>query len=198
MEHNDVEQTLSEVERVRHSTRRALHPIWYSNLVAGIFFLGAALVSGVVTEGWLGLAYWVIGGFLGLGLITRYYMKTERAVGAESRSWDAAASIALAIVAAVVGVSLLTDGELGAIAPLYPAAAGTIALGLVLRDPIEAAAGLAIAVIATAILVLGPGEPWVWGNLGLGLTLVVAGVVGRTRGQESGNAFLTRGSGAGA
>jgi len=198
MQRNDVEQTLSEVERVRRSTRRALNPIWYSNLVVGVFFLGAALVSGVVTEGGVALAYWVIGGVFGLGLIIRYYVQTEHAVGAESRSWDAPAAIGLAIVAAVVGVNLLTEGELGTIAPLYPAAAGTLALGLVLRDPIEAAAGLAIAVIATSILVIGPGEPWVWGNLGLGVTLVVAGVLGRTRGQESGGAVLTRGSGAGA
>lgn len=198
MERNDVQQTLSEVERVRRGTRQALHPIWYSNLIAGIFFLGAALVSGVLTEGWLGLAYWVIGGFLGLGLIIRYYVQTERAIGVESRSWDASAAIALAIVVAVVAVNLLTDGDLGAIAPLYPAAAGTLALGVVLRDPIEAAAGFAIAVIATSILVLDPSEPWVWGNLGLGLTLVVAGLAARMRGRESGDAFVTRGSGAGA
>jgi hypothetical protein len=93
----------------------------------------------------------------------------------EARLWDATGGIVLAMVAGIAIVNRLTDVE---VAGLYVGAAAAVAIGAVLRDPIEAAAGVGIALVATAVILVDPAEPWVWGNLGLGAVLVASGVAG--------------------
>jgi len=172
MSHAEAEHTLSEVARVRDRTRRALHPIWFSNIVVGAYFTGSAAVMALDAGLAVSLTYQIAGAALGLALIVAYAVRSERELGIESRLWDPA----LAIVGAIIAAAILLDGEL---APLFAAAAGTAALGVVLRDRFELAAGVAIAVAAVAIAVLDPSEPWMWGNLALGLSLLGAGLAAR-------------------
>ena len=87
----------------------------------------------------------------------------------------------LALVVGVVAANVLAEGDASAFAPTYVAAAGIVALGVVLRDRVELAAGVAIALVATAVAVIGPADPGAWANLGVGLSLFVAGLVGRER-----------------
>jgi hypothetical protein len=170
MEHAEAARTLDDVARARRRTRRAVHPVWFSNIVAGAFFAGSAAIMALDAGDAVALAYWVGGGLLGLALIAAYSVRQERELGLESRPTDPI----LAIVAAIVVAAILLDGEL----VLFVAAAGTFAVGLLLRDRFELAAGVAIAGVGAAILALDPAEPWLWGNLGLGLCLLAAGVAG--------------------
>ena len=170
MEHAEAARTLDDVARMRRRTRRAVHPVWFSNLVAGAFFTGSAAIMAVDAGTAVALAYWIGGGALGLALIVAYSVRLERELGLEGRPADPV----LGIVAAIVTAAVLLDGELA----LLVAAAGTLAVGLLLRDRSELAAGAAIAAVAVAILAVDPAEPWLWGNLGLGLSLLGAGLAG--------------------
>jgi K+ transporter len=181
MEPSEAERTIVDVERVRHGTRQALNPIWYPNIAFGLFFAGTAIVALLDMNATVASAYWVLGGLLVISLVVRHYARVERALGVESPMVDASTFILLALVAGVVLANVLTEGDANAYAPLYVGAAATIAMGLVLDDRIELAAGAAIALVATGIVVLSPTDPGIWGNLGLGLALLVAGLVGRER-----------------
>jgi hypothetical protein len=180
-ESTDAEWTLSEVDRVRRGTRRALHPIWFSNLVTGVFFLGAALLSAVDGGGIPTAVYWAAGGAATLALIVRHDVHGERELGVESRAWDPAVGIVAAMIAGIVGANALIDGDTAGVVALYPAATGTLALGALLRDRVEAVAGAVLAVLATALLAADPSDPWTWAALGLGLTMAGAGLAGRAR-----------------
>jgi hypothetical protein len=177
---DDAARTLLDVERVRRRTRQALHPIWFSNLAVGAFFVGTAVVMAVEPSTGVALAYWIGGGLLALGLIVRHYARVERDLGVESPAWDASTAVVLAMVAGAFVTSSLIDDESGAALVYLPAVAGTVALGLVLRDAVEVAAGGALAVIVASIVLVDPSEPGIWGNLGLGLALFAAGLAGRT------------------
>jgi hypothetical protein len=170
MDHAEAVSTLDEVARVRRSTRRAVHPVWFSNVVAGAFFSGSAAVMALDAGEGVSLAYWIGAGLLGLALIVRHAVRAERELGVESKPADPT----LGILAAIVAAAILLDGDV----VMFVAAAGTLAVGLLLRDRLEIAAGLAIAAVGAAILAVDPGEPWLWGNLGLGLALLAAGLAG--------------------
>lgn len=173
MSHAEAEHTLSEVARVRRSTRRALHPIWFSNVVAGAYFTGAAVFMAVDAGRAVSLTYQIGGAAIGLALIVAYAVRRERELGAESRAWDPL----LGIVGLIVLAAILLDGE---VAPLFAAAAGTAAIGVLLRDRFEIAAGVAMALAGAAIVAVDPAEPWLWGNLALGLSLLGAGLAARS------------------
>lgn len=181
MENTDAERTLSEVDRVRRGTRRALHPIWFSNLATGVFFLGAALLAAVDGGGIPTAVYWAAGGAATLALIARHEVRGERELGVESRAWDPAVAIVAAMIAGIVGANVLIDGDTAGVVALYPAAAGTLALAALLRDQVEAVAGYVLAVLASALLAIDPSEPWTWAALGLGVTMAGAGLAGRAR-----------------
>jgi len=169
------------VERVRRSTRHALNPIWYPNIAFGLFFAGTAIVAFLGLGATPTTIYWVLGGLLAIGLVVRHYARVEQALGVQSPIADASTLVLVALIAGVVAANVLTDGDASAFAPTYVGAAGTLAMGAVLRDRIEIAAGAAIALVATAVAVSSPGEPGAWANLGLGIALLVAGLVGRER-----------------
>jgi hypothetical protein len=181
MEPTEAERTILDVERVRRGTRHALNPIWYPNIAFGVFFAGTALVAFLELGGALASIYWVLGGLLTIGLVVRYYARVEQSLGVQSPMVDASTFVLLALIAGVVAANVLTDGDANAFAPTYVGAAGTLAMGVVLRDRVELAAGAAIALVATAVALLAPGRPGAWANLGLGLVLLVAGLVGRER-----------------
>lgn len=168
----DAARTLAEIDRVRRDTRRTLHPIWFSNLVAGVFFAGAGLIIALDPGQTAALIYWIAGGALALVLIARHYAAVERERGLEPRGWDATTGIVLAMVAGIVLLNTLAD------AGLYAGAAGLAALGYVLRDKATAWAGAGFAVLATVMLVADPDDPGLWGNLSLGIVLIVAGLAG--------------------
>lgn len=180
MDRSEAERTVMDVERVRHGARHALNPIWYPNIAFGLFFAGTAVVA-LLDSGAVAAAYWVVGGLLAISLVVRYYARLERALGVESSMVDASTLIVLALVAGIVLANVLTDGDARAFAPLYVGAAATVAMGVLLRDRVELAAGAAIALVATGVAVLSPSDPGIWGNLGLGVALLVAGLVGRGR-----------------
>jgi hypothetical protein len=181
MEPSQAERTILDVDRVRRSTRHALNPIWYPNIAFGVFFAGTALVAFAGLDGTVATIYWVVGGLVASGLVVRHYARVESALGVQAPLLDASTVVLLALIAGVVAANVLTDGDANAFAPTYVGAAGTLAMGVVLRDRIELAAGAAIALVATAVAVLSPDQPGAWANLGLGLSLLVAGLVGRER-----------------
>jgi hypothetical protein len=181
MERTDAERTIIDVERVRRRTRHALNPVWYPNIAFGLFFVGTSFVAFLELGGAAATAYWLAGGLLAVGLVIRHYARVERELGAVSPLVDASTLIVLALIVGVVAANVLTEGDANAYAPAYVGAAGTLALGAVLRDRVELAAGLAIAAVATAVALVSPDEPGSWSNLGVGLSLLVAGLVGRER-----------------
>jgi hypothetical protein len=181
MDRSDAERTIVDVQRLRHSTRHALNPIWYPNIGFGLFFIGTAVVAFLEFGTTAALIYWALGGLLTIGLVIRHYARVEESLGVRSSILDASTLVVLALVAGVVAANVLAEGEASAFAPTYVGAAGTLALGVVLRDRVELAAGIAIALVATAVAVTSPAEPGAWANLGLGVSLFVAGLVGRER-----------------
>jgi hypothetical protein len=180
MDPGQAQRTILDVERVRRSTRHALNPIWFPNVAFGLFFVGTALVVFLGLDGDAASLYWIFGGLLTISLVVRHYARVEAALGVQSPVLDASTLVLLALLAGVIAANLLT-GEANAYAPTYVGAAGTLAMGAVLRDRVELAAGVAIALVATAVAVLSPEDPGAWANLGLGLSLLVAGLIGRGR-----------------
>ncbi len=72
----------------------------YSNIVVGIFFAGATLVSLLATSAALPTLYWALGLPAGLALIVLYEMRRERAIGAIYRDvLMAGAAFALTAIA---------------------------------------------------------------------------------------------------
>jgi hypothetical protein len=179
MHATEAESTLREIERVRRDTRRTLHPLWFANVVTGVFFLGATLVGALAGSAALPIAYWAIGVPLGLTLIVRRDMRHERALGAEARLADPANAILLALIAGVVIVHRLTDGSFGQVAWLYPVALGWLGFAALYRDGPMLAAAVALAAIGTAIIAIEPAEPWIWAQLTMALLLIAAGLVER-------------------
>ncbi len=181
MDRSEAERTIVDVQRLRRSTRHALNPVWYPNIAFGLFFAGTAVVAFLGFGTTAALAYWVLAGLLTLGLVARHYERVEKSLGVQSPILDQSTLVVLALIVGVVAANVLAEGDASAFAPTYVGAAGTLALGVVLRDRVELAAGLAIALVATAVAVTDPAEPGAWANLGLGLALLVAGLVGRER-----------------
>jgi hypothetical protein len=197
MDRVEAEQTLAAIKRSRRETRRALNPVWYSNLVIGAFFVGAGLLDAVSAPAGVMNAYWVIGLVAGLGLIVRFYARVERELGIESRPLDASGGMFLALIGGVVAANVLLDGDLGAAGPLYVGAAGMLGFAWLWGDRVIAATAAAIALVATAVLAIGPSEPGAWANAGLGAALVVAGILGRRRELAGPGGLVGRSHGAG-
>jgi len=179
MEHEQAEQTLSEVGRVRERTRRTLHTFWYSNLVAGLFFVGIALLALVTDDARILTAYWVLGAFAALTLIVRYFIRRERELGVVSSAFGVDEAIFAALIAGIFVVNAVVDGSAGAGAGIYPAAVGIAALGILHRDRAELAAGIAFALLATVVIAIDPTEPMALINGGVGAILIAAALAGR-------------------
>jgi hypothetical protein len=180
MQVSEAERTLQEVARVRRATRRDLHPLWYANLVVGLFFLGATLVAAVATGPALPIAYWAVAAPAGLALIVRDEVRRERALGAESRWTDPAMGILAAIAAGIFALNQLTSGSFGDVAWIYAVAAGWAAMAALYRDALMGAAAVALAVIGTGVAAVEPASPGLWAQGALALLLVAAGVAGRS------------------
>lgn len=179
MHASEAEHTVREIERVRRDTRRTLHPVWFANVVTGVFFLGATLVAALAGSAALPNAYWAIGVPVGLALIVRHEIRRERALGAEARLADPSLAILVALIAGVVVVNRLTDGSFGEVAWLYPVAAGWLAFAAHSRDAPLSAAAVALLAIATAIVAIEPADAWIWAQLAMALLLLAAGPVER-------------------
>ena len=176
MKTGEAERTLMEIERVRHRTRRTLHPQWYANVVVGVFFLGAGLVSAVAAGPTLPRVYLAVGIPAGLALIIRHEMRRERELGAQARAADPALGIFFAIVAGIIVVNQLTESQ---VAWAYPVAVGWLAVGAVYRYRLMTAAGVALALIATAVIAIEPSGAGAWTQLAMSLLLIAAGLAGR-------------------
>jgi hypothetical protein len=181
MDRSEAERTILDVERLRRNTRHALNPVWYPNIAFGLFFIGTAVVVFLELGTAAASVYWLAGGLVTIGLVVRFYARVERSLGVQSAILDPSTLVVLALVIGVVAANALAEGDASAFAPTYVAAAGTLALGAVLRDRIELAAGMAIALVATAVAVIMPSDAGAWANLGVGLSLLGAGLVGRER-----------------
>lgn len=179
MERQEAERTIVDVERIRRDTRHALNPVWFGNLAFGLFFAGTAVLGFAGASADLTSLYWILGGVLVITLVVRHYARLERALGVESPALDASTAVVLAMFAGILAANLLTSGLASAVAPPCVAALGLVALGLILRDGIEIAAGVNIALVATLVAAMAPDTPALWSNLGVGVVLVVAGLAGR-------------------
>ena len=175
---SEAQDTLREIDRVRHHTRRVLHPTWYENLVVGTFFLGATAAAAFGGDSSLAAVYWAVGVPLGLALIIRHALRRERALGAEAPMTGPGAWIAAALIAGVIAVNLLTEDT---VLWAYPVALGWLGLAAVYRDPPMSAAGVALAAVATAMLALDPAHAGLWTQLALALLLLAAGLASRAR-----------------
>ncbi len=180
MQIGEAQRTLLEVDRVRRDTRRDLHPVWFANVVIGVFFLGATVCALVAPSATLPIVWWAAGVPLGLGLIVRHELRRERAIGAEAPLADPALLVFGLIVAGVLLVNGVSDSE---VAWAYPVAAGWLALAALYRDALMGAAGVALAVIATVVLAVGPQDAWAWVQLPMALLLIGAGLAARAAGR---------------
>ena len=178
---SEAEQLIVEVERVRRDTRHAMNPIWYPNIVFGLFVIGTALVALLDAGRAVNAVYWTVGGLVAMYVVAAFYARVERTLGVQSPVLDASTLIVFALIVGVVLANVLTTGDANAYAPLYVGAAAALAMGFVLRDGVELAAGAAIAAVATGVAAFSPDRPGIWGNFLLGAVLVVAGLVGRER-----------------
>jgi hypothetical protein len=179
MERDDAQRTLGDIERMRLGTRRLLNPLWFFNIVFGLFFAGTALIVVADAPGPVAAVYWGVGGLLAVFLVVRITLQIERELGLDSRVWDVVTGITCALVISVVLANLLIDA---ALAPLVPAVLALLAYGYVLRDPFELAAGGGLAIALAAVALVDPSSPGVWGNGALGVSLLAAGVAGRLGG----------------
>jgi hypothetical protein len=180
MQASEAERVLRDVERVRRDTRRDLHSSSFPNLVIGGFFLIATACSALASGPALPIACWAIGLPAAVALITLHEARRERELGAESRL-DASFGIFGATIAGVVAVNLLTDGIVDQAAWGYPVAAGWLAIAYVYREALMAAAGVALAAVATVVIAVQPDSPGLWVQLALALLLIAVGLVGRVR-----------------
>jgi hypothetical protein len=179
MERQEAERTLLEVERVRRETRHRLNPVWFGNLAFGLFLLGTAVLDFAGAGGIVVSVYWLVALVLTSVVVGRFYARQEHALGVSTPWFDGSMLILLLMFAGIVAANIFTTELANAVMPLSVAALGIVALGLYLRDRIDVAAGIAVAVVATAIAAIGPEHPGQWGNLGIAVVLVVAGLAGR-------------------
>ena len=105
-------------------------------------------------------------------------MRRERELGAEAPLADPGVAIVAALIAGVIAVNLLTEST---VLWVYPVALGWLALSAVYRDVTMTAAGVALAVIATAIIAVDPATPGLWAQGAVALLLLAAGLAGRAR-----------------
>ena len=179
MERDDAQRMLGDIDRMRLGTRRLLNPLWFSNIVFGLFFIGTALLVVADAPGPVAAVYWVAGGLLAVSLVVRLTLQIERELGLDGRVWDVVTGITCALVIGVVLANLLIEAPL---APLVLAVLALLAYGYVLRDPFELAAGGGLGIALVAIALLDPSSPGAWGNGALGVILLAAGIAGRLGG----------------
>jgi hypothetical protein len=179
MERDDAQRMLGDIDRMRLGTRRLLNPLWFSNIVFGLFFIGTALLVVADAPGPVAAVYWVAGGLLAVSLVVRLTLQIERELGLDGRVWDVVTGITCALVIGVVLANLLIEAPL---APLVLAVLALLAYGYVLRDPFELAAGGGLWIALVAIALLDPSSPGAWGNGALGVILLAAGIAGRLGG----------------
>jgi hypothetical protein len=176
MQIGEAQRTLLEVDRVRRDTRRDLHPTWFANLVLGLFFAGATVCSLVAPSATLPTVWWAVGLPLSLGLIVWHEARREQALGAEAPLADPALLVVGLITAGVLLVNGATDSD---VAWGYVVAAGWLGLAAIYRDALLLIAGVALAVIATGAIAVGPEDAWAWVQLPMALMLIAIGLVGR-------------------
>lgn len=179
MDASEARRALADVDRLRHDTRRRLHPLWFENLVVGVFFLAATLASAVAIGPAVAAAVWIGGGAAALALIVAHAVRRERALGAESRLPDASFAVLAGIAAGVVAAHALTSGTLGEVAWTFPVAAGWLALAALYRDALMAAAAAGLAAVALALLAAAPDHAGLWAQGAMGALLITAGLAGR-------------------
>ena len=163
---HDAERTILEVERVRRDTRHALTRSGSGTSRSGCSSLGTAVLGLAGAGADVTSLYWLLAGALTIGIVVRHYARHERALGATAPALDASTAVLLAMFAGILAANLLADGSPARSRRCYVAALGIVALGLVLHDAIEVAAGLNAALWATVLAAVGPGEPGLWSNLG--------------------------------
>ncbi|HWV85875.1 MAG TPA: hypothetical protein VNZ62_10560 [Capillimicrobium sp.] len=174
-------EILSDIDAVRGRTRRALHPIWFANLVTGVFFVGATIVSAVASGPTAPIVYLAVGIPVGLGLIVAHAVRVERELGAEARALDPSLGVVAAIFGGIAVVNALTSGDLRRVAWMYPVAIGWTIMAWLYRHPPLAVIAVALAVVAAALAIAAPADAGLWGQLALGVLLVAAGLYGRWR-----------------
>jgi hypothetical protein len=180
MQIGEAQRTLLEIDRVRRDTRRDLHPTWFANLVLGLFFVGATACSLFASSATVPSLWWAIGLPGSLALIVWHEAKREREIGAEAPLADPSLLIVGLITAGVLLVNGVTDSD---VAWSYVVAAGWLALAAIYRDVLLLAAGVALAVIATGVVAVGPDHAWAWVQLPMALMLIGIGLVGRAWGR---------------
>lgn len=185
MKTTEARATLDEVRRLRTDTRDALNEGWFAYVLFGLLCLGAALVAALADDDAVLGAYWAAAGLIAGGLLWLHYQRFERELGAYERHDTAFALIVGAMLFGAFGIGFASDGDVAAIGPLYPVAAGLVAFALVLRHKLDAVAGISIALLATALFVISPADPAPFAMLGEGIVLLFAGAFGRFQSARS-------------
>jgi hypothetical protein len=89
MERDDAQRTLGDIERMRLGTRRLLNPLWFFNIVFGLFFAGTALIVVADAPGPVAAVYWGVGGLLAVSwsCASRSRSSASLASTVESGTW---------------------------------------------------------------------------------------------------------------
>jgi hypothetical protein len=182
MARSETVQTLHEVEAVRRSTRELLDAAWFPFLVWGVIVLGSAPFTQIGDgEPAIGI-YWVAAAPAGLAISFWFFRSRELALGLVARNAPVYPAIAVAVAAGAFVLGAAGDGGmLSAVGPLYVVAAGLLGFAVLARSPLTATAAVAIAAVATVVLLVEPTEPAFVAALGQGAVAIIAGLVALAR-----------------
>lgn len=144
-----AEETLREVERLRHQTRTGLGAFWFPLVLFGALSLASAAVAPLAGGEALGV-YWAIAGPLGGIAISAYYYRRERTIGVQRP----AAPYVVTAVGIIVGTFVVSGiaSTLGYAAAAAAAPAIVVSVGYVAFAWLERSGGLAaIAAVLAAL-----------------------------------------------
>lgn len=169
-------ETLSDLTRLRRSTRRSLGVPWFPMVCfGGLTILSVPLL---LVAGTAALApFWVVVGAAGMLLTRRHYRCRARqrgVTGRRRRSWTVAVVMFAGGLAAGVGAGVTSGAAAGVLAPIVVVVTGYAALGWLRRDPVPTLA-LAPGAGVAATFALAGLAPWVV-ELTFGAGLVMAGL----------------------
>lgn len=173
---------LSEVERVRGRTRETLDAGWLPYFVFGALTMLSAPFTQVGDGGAEGL-YWLAAGPVGLAITWLYYRRHELEIGLVDRQEYLLAGIVATMVLGAIAVGWATAGDFSEAGWIFPIGAGLLAIGALESSPLDAAIGVALLMVAGALIAIEPAEPGTWAALLAGTILLAGGLAVRTWGR---------------
>ncbi len=174
MRDTDASQTLLEVERVRRSTRELLDVSWFPFLLWGSLVMVSAPFT-QIGDGAAIAIYWILVSLVAVPVHSRYYRRREISLGVFHRNAHAYLAIIAGMVIGAMLIGALANGILADVGAVYPIALGLLGIGLLNRSALFAATAIALAAVATGLLIAAPQDAALYAALGEGAIMVLAG-----------------------